>query len=229
MRLLTSIITLALPVACSLMAQQRDEAMGEGPQNWEVGVSAGYSLFRDISVSSPTASGTTGFKSGFAAGALLGNDLYRFVGGEFRYTFLRNDLRVSSGGTTATFGGQEHAIHYDMLVHAASRKSPVRPFLALGGGVKFYRGTGTEQMFQPLSNLVVLTKTSQAEPLVSAGGGVKFQVSRRALFRVDLRDYMTPRPDKLLALPSNNVRAAGWLHDFVVMVGFSTTFSKVVM
>ena len=226
MRFLRSILTVVVSLPCALLAQ--DAGIGEGPQKWEVGGSAGYGLYRNVSVSGPATSGKTGFESGYAAGGVFGNDLYRFVGGELRYTFRSDDLRVSSGSSKATFGGQSHAFHYDALFHAASKNAPVRPFLAVGGGVKFYRGTGAEQVFQPLSNLVVLTKSSQVEPLVSAGGGIKFQLSHHALFRVDVRDYMTPRPDKLLALPANT-RSSGWLHDFVVLVGFSTTFSKVSM
>jgi hypothetical protein len=189
-------------------------------QRWEIGGSAGYSLWHNVNVTSGTASGTTGFGSGVAFGGLLGNDISRHIGGEIRYTFIQDDLRVSSGSTKATAAGQSHAVHYDFLVHATSPSESVRPFFAVGAGVKYYRGTGAEPAFQPLSNLVVLTHTNEAQPLISAGGGIKFPVSRRALLRLDFRDYMTPYPGNVLAL-SPNSHASGWLHNFVVMIGIS--------
>jgi hypothetical protein len=114
-------------------------------------------------------------------------------------------------------------VHYDLLIHAAPTEAMARPFVAIGGGIKYYRGTGVEAPFQPLSSLVVLTRTSEVQPLVSAGAGVKLPISRRALIRLDFRDYMTPFPSSLLALPPNS-RAKGWVHDFVLMVGISGIF-----
>ncbi len=89
--------------------------------------------------------------------------------------------------------------------------------------MKFFRGTGAEPAFQPLNNLVVLTHTTQLEPLISLGGGLKFKVSRKALVRLDFRDYATPTPDKLLATPRATT-INGWMHDFVGLVGISATF-----
>lgn len=192
-------------------------------QSWEVGGSVGYGMFHDVTATSGTASGSTGFDSGVAFGGVFGNQINRWVGGEARYTFQQDDLRVSSGSTKATMTGQSHAIHYDVLVHLASKESPVRPFLAAGAGVKFYRATGEEVVYQPLSNLVVLTHTREAQPLISLGGGVKFSMSKRTLLRLDFRDYLTPLPSSLLAAPPNS-RISGWMHDFVFLVGVSTAF-----
>jgi hypothetical protein len=212
MRLFSRFAMLLLPLPCLLTGQQ-----------WEFGGSAGYGLFRDVKVTAGAASGSAGFASGVAFGALLGNQMSRWVGGETRYTFRRDDLRVSSGSAQATMRAQSHALHYDVLVHGASKESPVRPFLAAGAGVKFYRGTGAETAFQPLTNLVVLTRTREAQPLISLGGGVKISMSGRALLRLDVRDYLTPIPSSLLAVPPNS-RISGWMHDFVFLVGVSTVF-----
>jgi len=192
-------------------------------QSWEVGGSAGYGAFRDVTATAVSSSGSTGFGPGVTFGGVFGNQINRWVGGEARYTFQEDDLRVSSGSTKATMTGQSHAIHYDVLVHAASKESKIRPFLAAGAGVKFYRGTGAEAAYQPLSNLVVLTHTKEAQPLISVGGGVKFAMSRRAILRLDFRDYMTPLPSSLLAAPPFS-RISGWMHDFVFLVGVSTVF-----
>ena len=192
-------------------------------QHWEVGADGGYGSFRNVPVTAGTATGSAGFSPGFAFGGLFGNQINRLVGGEVRYTYQADDLRVSSGSTEARATAQSHALHYDVLIHATPKESAVRPFLAAGAGVKFYRGTGAEPSFQPLSNLVVLSHTQEAQPLISVGGGVKFKVSPRALLRVDFRDYATPLPTNLLATPANS-KISGWMHDFVFVVGVSTVF-----
>jgi hypothetical protein len=192
-------------------------------QQWEFGGSAGYGMYRDVSLTNGTITGKTGFKSGVAFGAVFGNQTTRLIGGEARYTFRSNDLTVKSGGTEAKAGAQSHALHYDLLIHSKSSEARVRPFAAIGGGIKYYRGTGAEPVFQPLSNLVVLTHTNELQPLISAGGGLKFRLSPRTLMRIDARDYITPFPGDLLARRANT-RASGWFHDFVVMFGFSGVF-----
>ena len=212
MRIILSPIALLFGLPCLVLGQ-----------HWDVGADGGYGFLRDVSVTSGSATGMAGFSPGVAFGAVLGNQMNRLVGGEIRYTYRADDLRVSSGSTEAKVTGQSHALHYDVLIHATSRESPVRPFLAIGGGVKFYRGTGAEASYQPLSNLVVLTHTSEAQPLISVGGGVKFAVTKRALVRLDFRDYATPLPTSLLATPGNN-KIGGWMHDFVFLVGVGTAF-----
>ncbi len=191
-------------------------------QTWEVGASGGYGMFRDVKVTNGSQTGLAGFASGIAFGGVFGNQITERFGGEVRYTYRADDLRVKSGGTTATLGGHSQAIHYDLMIHATPRESPVRPFLAAGAGVKLYRGTGAEAAFQPLSNLVVLSHTNESQPLISAGGGVKFRMSRRSLFRIDFRDYATPTPTSLLASPRGKL--GGWIHDFVLLVGISSVF-----
>jgi hypothetical protein len=209
MRTLSRFLVLLTPLPCLLSGQ-----------NWEVGGAAGYGLSRDVPVTAGSASGSTGLAPGVAFGALLGNQISTRIGGEARYTYQSNDLRVSSGSTKATAGAESHAIHYDVLIHAAKDEAPVRPFLAAGAGVRLYRGTGGEPSFQPLNNLVVLSHTNEAQPLISVGGGVKFSIGRRALLRLDFRDYATPLPSSLLAAPPNS-KITGWVHDFVFLIGIS--------
>src|SRR5690349_17703260 len=209
MRMLSRFLILMTPLACLLPGQ-----------TWEVGGAGGYGASRDLSVAAGSANGSAGLSPGFAFGALLGNQISRRIGGEVRYTYRSNDLRVSSGSTKATAGAESHAIHYDVLIHAASGEAPVRPFLAAGAGVRLYRGTGSEPSFQPLGNLVVLTHTNEAQPLISIGGGVKFSIARHAILRLDFRDYATPLPTSLLAAPPNS-KIRGWVHDFVFLIGIS--------
>jgi hypothetical protein len=212
MRLFSRVVLLLFPVSGLLLAQ-----------SWEVGAGAGYGVYKNVDVKAGTVSGTAGFGSGAAATGLLGNQINRWIGGEARYTFRVDNLRVKSGSTEATASAKSHAIHYDVLIHAAPTESPVRPFIAVGAGVKLYRGTGAEPPFQPLSNLVVLTHTNEAQPLISIGGGLKFKLSHSALFRLDFRDYATPMPSDLLAKPTGS-SLSGWMHDFVFLAGISAAF-----
>ena len=86
-----------------------------------------------------------------------------------------------------------------------------------------YRGTGVEPPYQPLSNLMILTRTTQPEALISVGGGLKVSLSPRVLLRFDFRDYATPVPDNLLAAPPG-AKVSGWVHDLVGLVGIGATF-----
>src|SRR4051794_18644760 len=153
-------------------------------QKYEFGLHGGFSHYSKQSVENGSASADAGFNGGLGVGIALGHNMYEHLGGEIRYTYLRNDLKLSSGGQSVSFGSEAHAVHYDFLLHTTGAEARVRPYFAFGGGVKYFRGTGEEQAFQPLSKFAILTRTSDVKPLVSFGGGLKFAVSRHILFRV---------------------------------------------
>jgi hypothetical protein len=192
-------------------------------EQWEVGGAGGFGNYRAASVTSPAGTAEIGFSTQFAAGVVIGENLYRWIGGEFRYTYRENDPRVKSGGQEASLDGRAHALHYDFLFHAARKEARIRPFVAGGAGIKVYQGTGKESAFQPLSQFVLLTKTDQFEPLISFGGGVKFAVAKHTLIRVDFRDYVTPTPNHIF-VPAARGSVHGWLHDFVPLAGVSFVF-----
>ncbi len=191
-------------------------------QNWEAGFSGGYALSRHTNVSAGPLSGTTGIDDGWAAGAYVSNDMYRFISGEIRYTFQKENLVYNSAGAKTAMRAVSHALHYDVLFHLAPKESTVRPFLALGAGIKDYRSTG-QQVLPPVNALVIPTVGSEVKPMLSGGVGVKFKLSPRALFRIDVRDYATPYP-KTLLVPTFGVNAGGWIHDFVALAGFGVSF-----
>ena len=192
-------------------------------QNWEVGGAGGAGFYRSANVTNGASSADIDFAAQFAAGIVIGENLYQRFSGEFRYTFRDGDLRLKSGGQEATMEGRSHALHYDFLIHATPKEARFRPFGAVGGGIKVYQGTGKEASFQPLSSFALLTKTDQVEPLISFGGGVKCVLSGHAQLRFDFRDYVTPTPDRLFA-PRAGGKIHGWLHDFVPLVGVSYVF-----
>ena len=193
-------------------------------QQWELGVSGGIGLAKNPTVTTATgATGTAGFKPGLAATALFGNDMYDRLSGEMRYTYRVNNLKVSGGGQEAGFNGEAHLVHYDLLWHFADRGAKLRPFLAGGGGMKIYRGTGTESAYQPASKFALLTKTQESKPLVTAGGGVKYALTESLHLRIEVRDYITPFPKTVVA-PAPGAKIKGWLHDFTPMVGIGVKF-----
>ena len=192
-------------------------------QKYELGILGGVSLYDTKTVTNPRGTADAGFKPGYVAGVTLGHNTYQHIGGEIRYTFLQNEMKLSSGSTEATFGSQAHTVHYDVLIHATGVESPVRPYVAFGGGMKYYRGTGTEQPFQPLSNIAILTKTSDTKGLVSVGGGVKMQMTHKVWLRLDVHDYLTPFPNNIIT-PASGSSASGWMNNIVGTGGIVFTF-----
>ena len=197
-------------------------------QRYEFGLHGGGSFYTDRTVTATAAGGATsegkaGFATGFGGGFTLGNSMYDLLGGELRYTYLRNDMKLEGGGQTVKFGGEAHAFHYDLLFHTAKFGSKVRPYIAVGGGAKYYRGIGTENAFQPLSNLAILTKDDEVRPMVSFGGGVKVGISDRVLFRVDVHDLFSQIPTKVIT-PAPGASLSGWIHNLVPTAGISFTF-----
>lgn len=192
-------------------------------QKWEFGGGAGYGFYTSQDVTSPAGTASAKFGTGFDGSVWLDNDNGKHWGGEIRYDYQSGDMKLSSGGTTASFAGRSQAVHYDFLLHATPRNAKVRPFLAFGAGVKYFQGTGAEVMVQPLSNFALLSQTSDIEPVVSVGGGIKFNMARHVGFRVEVHDYMSPIPQKVIQ-PSMNASTGGWIHDIVVAAGVSYLF-----
>ena len=89
--------------------------------------------------------------------------------------------------------------------------------------MKWYSGTGTEQVVQPLSNIAVFSDVRDLRALVSVGGGIKFNVAKSTLLRLEVHDYLTPFPSKLIA-PVSGSNVGGWLQDIVVSAGISFAF-----
>src|SRR6266849_5842218 len=194
-------------------------------QRWEVGGGAGGGFYTSQDVSAPGGSAAAKIQSNVAGSAWLDNNGGGHWGGEVRYDYQRGDLQLSSGGTQATFGAETHALHYDFLWHATPNGSKIRPFLAAGGGIKVYQGTGTEAAFQPLSSFALLTKDQDLTGLISVGGGVKVQVAPHIQFRLDVHDYVTRFPNKVIT-PNQNSKVGGWLQAIVPIASIVFTIAE---
>jgi hypothetical protein len=131
---------------------------------------------------------------------------------------------LNGGGQNASFGAYTSAIHYSVLWYAAPNGSRIRPFVAVGAGIKMYEGNGAQVAYQPLSNVALLTQAQDLTPLITAGGGVKWQISPRLQMRFEVTDFLTPFPKKVIT-PNfgEKVSGLGWLQDFTPMIGISYT------
>ena len=144
--------------------------------------------------------------------------------GELRYIYRFDDLQLSSGKITApSFSAHTHIITADFLGHFRPKGSSVRPFVAFGGGIKVMVGSGIESAGQPLGNFAALTATHEILPVADIGGGVKINLHKNLRLRVEMRDYLSPAPSKVIA-PAPGSRLGGVMNDFQGMVGLSLTW-----
>jgi hypothetical protein len=190
-------------------------------QQWEVGGMGGASFLNSVAVSNSTGTARAGFQPGVAFGAYVGYNTYKHIGGELHYEFLQSNLKLSSVGQTATFSGMAHMVHYDVIFHTARSESKVQFFGAVGGGMKVFRGTGTEHSSQGLEQFGLFTKTQEMKPMATVGGGVKWAIAKRVFLRTEIRDYITAFPKGIITPPNSGTKYGFLLHDIVPMVGLS--------
>ena len=117
----------------------------------------------------------------------------------------------------ATFNGDSHAIHYDVVFHTNKRGSKAQFFATAGGGVKIFRGTGAEHAAQDLSSYGYFTRTQEFKPMGTASVGVKVQLAPRVFLRTEIRDFITPFPKQVIAPPAG-VKYGSILNELVPMV-----------
>lgn len=197
--------------------------VGAYAQHGEIGVAVGGSLYRNPSISNGGQQVTAGLNNGFAGSAWLGEQMYKYVGGEIHYTYETNQFNLSGNGANVGFGGDSHSIGYDLHFHLTPRTSRFRPYVFGGGGIKYYQGTGTESATQPLSRYALLTKENELRPMVSFGGGIKFGITEHLFMRAEFRDMMTSFPTKILT-PNAGSTTPNFLHNFVPNAGISYVF-----
>jgi len=191
-------------------------------QQWEFGGVGGGGFLNSVNATGAIGAATAGFSTGLAAGAFLGQNLYPHISGELRYAFLQSDLSLKSGGSSASFTGVSHVVHYDLILHT-NRRSRAQLFVAVGGGMKIFRGTGAEEAYQPLSQFGYFTKAQSLKPMASVGAGVRWAVSRRVFMRAEFRDYITMFPTAIIT-PAPGVKYGSLLQELVPMVGISYEF-----
>ncbi len=219
-----SIGTLRAACTCALLTLSVPAAGQNLDEKWEVGVGGGASFYLNKSVTSGSTSGNTGFQPGFVVAAWIGQNPSPYIGGEIRYSFLMNNLKVTSASSKATMTGIAHSMEYDVLIHLAPSGSKTRPYVLAGGGIKGYRGAGDENAFQDLMQFAVLTRTSQWKPFGAFGAGIKHQTGPRTFIRVEFRDQISPFPREVILPSPLSGGISGLLHNFQGTVGLGYTF-----
>jgi len=206
-----------LLVACLL-------ATGARAQEFEIGAATGIGFAWGLRAEGAAgATAKPGIKPGATAGFYFSDNMYSRVSGELRYLYRGGAFQVKREGTSASLAGHSHLFHYDLLYHMQQNLGRFRPFVAAGLGGRVYQGTGTPPRIQPLSQFVLLRKATEMKPMISLGGGLKWTFRPKILLRMEVRDYLTPTPRKVLA-PSTTSSVSGWLHDIVPQISVAVTF-----
>jgi len=213
----------SITVACSAMALALSCACMAQESGWEVGGAVGFGIMRNATIDNPSGSVTAGLDNRFTAGAVVSEELYQHFSGELRYVFRDDDLILKNGGQKVNMDGDSHLVHYDILFHPTTRASRIRPFVAGGAGIRYFRATGHEYVNQPFSDFALLTTTNEIKPLISVGAGVKAKLTERTVIRVDFREYISPFPEQLFAT-APGAKIHGWLYDSVPSAGVSFVF-----
>jgi len=192
-------------------------------QDGEIGIAVGYGEYRDGSVLSADGTAKAGFMNRFVASAVITEDQYDHLSGEFRYLYQDGDPFIRAQGTETRLQGQSHAFSYDVLVHFKPLESRIRPYVTAGVGAKLYIVRGPPNPDQPLSDIATLTTANDLKLLIVGGAGVKMRLQRHTTVRADFLDYITPFP-KTEIQPAPLATARGIFHQFTPMVGISYVF-----
>lgn len=192
-------------------------------QQYEFGGTIGYGFYRNTSVGTPDGTVATGIGNRLVFGAVLTEDQYQHVSGELRYLFQHGGPFVSQDGQKVSISGQSHTVTYEILLHLKNRNARLRPYVAIGGGIKYFQPTGSNPAVQPFPGIVTLTNAGELRWVASPGAGVKYRASRHVILRADFRDYINPFPHKLF-IPVQGARGRGILHQFTPLFGVSYSF-----
>ena len=192
-------------------------------QDGEIGIAAGYGEYRNGSVLSADGTAKAGFMNRFVVSAVITEDQYDHLSGEFRYLYQDGDPFIRAQGIETRLQGQSHAFSYDVLVHFKPLDSKIRPYVTAGVGAKLYIVRGPPNPNQPLSDIATLTTANDMKLLVVGGAGVKMRLQRHTTVRVDVLDYITPFP-KTQIKPAPLATPRGIFHQFTPMVGVSYVF-----
>ena len=192
-------------------------------QDWELGALGGYGLTRDATVKGSAGSVSAGLKASPVFGFFGGANEYKYLAGEASYLYRPSDLRVKGNGKEVTFGANVQFVDFRLLIHFAEREARFRPFVAIGGGVAVYTGTGAESSTQPLNNIVALTHTRDTKPMLSGAAGVKYRLTQHVGLRFEFRDSLSSFPDRVMA-PVPGGSTSKWLNNMAPMFGIAGVF-----
>jgi opacity protein-like surface antigen len=192
-------------------------------QQFEIGATVGYGVYRDGTIFSSFGTADAGIRNRFAAGINIGEDISNYVSGEFRYLYQDGHPFLQAPGVKSDIQGQSHALTYAMLFHFKPREHRWRPFLAGGVGAKDYVIAGPAPFPQPIPQIATLTTNDVWKVAFDVGGGVKIRLIPHMLLRAEFRDYITTFPrQEIVPAPHNTAR--GVFEQFTPLFGVSYTF-----
>ena len=102
-------------------------------QPFELGASIGNGAYRNGSIFAPGGKADAGIRNRFAAGDVLGDDMYEDISGELRYLYQSIPLHFRR---QKEIYSARKAITCNKLVHPQRREDRMRPFLAAGAEIK---------------------------------------------------------------------------------------------
>ncbi len=162
-------------------------------QDAEIGITAGYSSFRDGYIASSSGGGVSStyeYTSGIRIGARMSFDFHRYFAHEVSYAFQSAKFKETTDDQVYLIlnvretRSQIHNYYYNFVVHATPRGSRVRPFVTGGVGGTAFIPPGYSS-FQ---------SQGQTKLGYNYGAGVKFLVSDNYGVRFDVRDQVTGKP-----------------------------------
>jgi hypothetical protein len=151
------------------------------PQPWKLGAIGGCGWYHDSSITNGLGSAQAGIPARAALGVTLTQNMYSYVGGEIRYLFRFGGPELKSSRIEANLEGHTNLVAYGFLFYTSSEESSIRPYIAVGDGIKVYAGLGPNysDLNQPLANLPLLRRVNRVELAISVGGGMKFPLPKR--------------------------------------------------
>jgi hypothetical protein len=196
-----------------------------GQQQWEVGATIGYGVYRDGTIFSDTQTVQAGIRNRFAAGINIGQDYNDYLSGEFQYLYHDGHPFLQAPGVKSDIQGQSDALTLNVLLFFKSRAHRVRPFVEGGAGGIDHIVAGPAPFPQPIPQVASLTTNDVWKVVVVPGAGVKFQVIPHMLFRAEFRDYLTTfARQQIVPAPHNTAR--GIFQQFTPLFGVSYTWGS---
>jgi opacity protein-like surface antigen len=192
-------------------------------QQYEIGATLGYGIYRNGSIYSPYGTAEAGIRNRFAAGIVLGYEFSDYVSGEFNYLYHDGHPFLQAPGVKTDIQGNSDALTVQALFHFKKRDHRLRPFVAGGSGAKQYVIAGPAPFPQPIPQIASLTTNDVWKVVFSVGGGVTYRLIPHMLLRAEFRDYITTFPrTQIVPAPHNTAR--GIFEQFTPLFGISYTF-----
>src|SRR6478609_2909290 len=79
-------------------------------QRWEIGGVGGYASYHDATITYPAGSASIGIAPKGAGGAIFGENLYKYIGGEVRWMYIWGQPRIQAHGVEVTRPGFSNVV-----------------------------------------------------------------------------------------------------------------------